>query len=158
MSKRYVRFALMALMLVLLAVASSAVPAKAGTINDDSYPGWTYSGSWSAVTGVSGAINGTLHWSNVDGSEATYQCYGSGFTVYFSKAYNRGKAYMWFEGLEDWTDVVDMYASGVTRQMSHSYSLNDAIPNGYYILHVKVSGLKNASSSDDLVDIDAVEC
>jgi hypothetical protein len=147
-------------------------PAGSNPVYDDIYQGFTYVGPWQAVSGVMGAVNNTLHWSNSPGAETRMICpaggsgaYGVAFDLIFSRAYNRGIATVWVTHPSH-PDVplgvqhIDMFGSGVLRQARYEYSTGDLIlsTGSPYVIHITVSGDKNLSSSDYFVDVDAIEC
>lgn len=180
MLKRLVKPFIALGLMVMLVVGSGSSAFAADTLVDDSHPGWGYSGYWRPGANVAGAINGTLHSSNVVGSEATLTCrvvkgeWGAPFattTLYYSKAYNRGITKIWATRPGSSTPIdgyayLDMYAPGVTRQQSFTptFWANGEQPGTYmqpgdhFILHIQVSGQRNAASSDIFTDIDAVFC
>lgn len=142
-----------------------AVSAAAPVLYDDSHPEWYYNGTWDANTGVSGAIYGTQHLTNVTGSGASVWCLATSydtahFTYYFTSAYNRGRARIQVleesAGLVIYDTVVDLYASGVNRQQSVTFN----IPyGGYgYGIYISADGTKDPASINTFIDIDAVQC
>jgi hypothetical protein len=150
------------------------MPAPPGSnpVYDDIYQGFTYVGPWQPVVGVMGAVNNTLHWSNVTGAEARMTCpaggsgaYGVAFDLIFSRAYNRGIATVWVThpaqpNVPLGVQQIDMSGSGVLRQQRYEYSTGDLIlgTGSPYVIHVAVSGTKNPASTDYFVDVDAIEC
>ncbi|KAB8139769.1 hypothetical protein F8S13_26795 [Chloroflexia bacterium SDU3-3] len=156
---------------VVMIGSSFTVAQAANPSYDDTYTNITYTGTWQAVTGVIGAVNQTLHWSNVTGSEASFSCpaggsgaYGVAFYLTASKAYNRGIANVWFTspfypGEIRGLTKVDLFEPGVTRQVRIPISTDMPLGTGSpYTIHVQVSGEKNISSSGTFVDIDSYEC
>jgi hypothetical protein len=156
---------------VVMIGSSFTVAQAANPIYDDTFTNITYTGNWQAVTGVIGAVNETLHWSSVAGSEASFSCpaggsaaYGVGFYLTATKAYNRGIANVWFTspfypGEVRGLTQVDLYGPGVTRQVRIPISTDMPLgTNDIYTIHVQVSGEKNPSSTDTFVDIDTYEC
>lgn len=152
---------------------STAVPsAYAWTVYDDTHTKWQYTANWAAMTGIGGASGGTLHWSNVTGAEATFPCtaggsgaYGQAVDLTFSRAYNRGIADIWlttpsYPGAIFGLEHLDMYGSGISRQHVYHYSTGDLLlgSGSPYTVHIRVSGSRNAASSNYFVDIDALEC
>jgi hypothetical protein len=148
-----------------------AIGRLSNPIYDDVFQGWTYTGSWAAVNGIIGAVDGTLHWSNVTGAQATFTCaaggsaaYGVAFDLIYSKAYNRGIATIWvtssfYPGQVFGVQQVDMFDLGVSRQQRYEYSTDMPLGTGMpYVIHIKVSGAHNASSTGTFIDIDAIEC
>ncbi|QRN97583.1 hypothetical protein JRI60_00360 [Archangium violaceum] len=143
-----------------------AVSAAAPVLYDDSHPWWDYSsGTWTADTGVSGAIYGTQHLTSVAGSGASIWCQPTpyqtaNFTYYFTSAYNRGKARIqvmedsW--GLVIYETVVDLYATGVNRQQA--YTVNIPYVGNSYGIYISATGTKSDASINTFVDIDAVQC
>lgn len=139
-------------------------------VYDDS-AGWTYVGTWSAASS-SGAWNQTLHWTNVDGSEAQFTCtaggsgaYGVAFDLVHTRAYNRGIAKIWVTHPSQpnqplGVQYFDLYGSGVERQQRITYSTGALVlgTGSPYVVHVQATGDQNAQSSDDFIDIDAIEC
>ncbi|WNG39752.1 hypothetical protein F0U61_43315 [Archangium violaceum] len=148
-----------------LVLGIPAVSAAAPVLYDDSHPNWYYDGTWGPNTGVSGAIYGTQHLTNVTGSSASVWCLATSydtahFTYYFTSAYNRGRARIQLleesAGLVIYDTVVDLYAPGVNRQQSVTFN----IPYGGYGYGILIfpEGTKNDASVNTFIDIDAVQC
>jgi hypothetical protein len=164
MSRSTVSRELMKLMFPLM-LGLPAVSAASPILYDDSHPWVSYSGTWTANSGVTGAIYGTQHLTDVAGSSAFIGCqttpYQSAyFTYYFTTAYNRGKARI--QVMEDsaflpiYDQVIDLYAPGVNRQQSVTVH----IPYGgnSYTVWISAEGTKNPASVNTFIDIDAVQC
>jgi hypothetical protein len=146
--------------LALFATLLAASPAFATTYNDDAIVGWIYTGTWTAATGVNGAISNTEHWSNTASSAAIFTCSGvNAFTIYYSTASNRGKANLWVtdaNGIVGTVETFDMYSASTVRQVYKDWYLSGLVSTGTYTVHIQNTGTKNASSSDYFISVDAV--
>ena len=62
----------------------------AGTIYDNTDAGWTYTGTWTASTGVAGAYNNTFKYTGTTGDKATFTFSGTQFILTYTQNTNRG--------------------------------------------------------------------
>jgi hypothetical protein len=110
---------------------------------------YNYIGTWTHSTCCATAYNGTISWSNTAQDAVTFTFTGTGITYVFTKAYNRGIAYITIDGGD--VTPIDLYAPLPNQwQQSQFYGLSA----GVHTIHIAVSGTKNPASADYYVDVD----
>lgn len=125
------------------------IPANGAGSFDDAVPGYNYIGAWTHSTCCSTAYNGTISWSSTTADAVNFTFSGTSLTYVYTKAYNRGVAYITIDGL-DYTDI-DLYAPLPNAwQASTVYNLSP----GVHTIHIAVSGVKNPASANYYVDVD----
>lgn len=118
---------------------------------DDTHSHIRYIEHVNRLSGVDGAYNGTISYSNVPGRPIRFTFTGDAITWYHSKAPNRGKAGVVIDGVS--YGVVDLYAPTVQRYQSVRYA---NLGPGVHTFHITVLNDKNPSSTDYVVDVDAL--
>jgi hypothetical protein len=126
------------------------VAAAGESITGDASTAVTYGGTWTYGTGVSGALNNDLHWTNVTSNYAQTTFYGTSVKWIGMKAYNRGNADVYLDGVLQTT--VDEYAPGTVPQQTLFTATGLAV--GSHTIKIIDKGTKNASSSGYYVDLD----
>ncbi len=121
---------------------------SAGTYDDSDISDLKYAGPWTQATGISGAYNGTEHWSQNIGSLMRLTFTGSSISFCYSKAYNRGLAGVTIDGVTQ-ADI-DLYSPTVQRHVCYPYILNYDVHN----INIMVTGHKNSYSSGIFISID----
>ena len=106
-------------------------------------------GTWTQTT-YSGAYNNTLTYSSTAQYAATLTFTGTQVTYYYTKHSQRGKAQVTIDGVDK--GVLDLYSATLLLQQTTTYS---GLGSGIHTIHIEVTGTKNPSSSDVMVDVDA---
>ncbi len=112
--------------------------------------GFAYSGAWKRVQ-VAGASGGYVQRSVTTANAATYSFSGTDVALVSTLGPNRGIAEIWVDGAP--VAMVDTYATNVT---SAQVVWSAALTGGSHSVQVRVSGTRNASSTGNRIDVDAV--
>src|SRR5262249_13259386 len=110
-----------------------------------------YVGTWNTSTGAGKYMNDD-HYSSTSGAYYRVRFTGTQILVYGSVAPHHGKAAISIDGGTE--TIVDYYASIRTDQKLMYTSA--VLPDGAHTLKVRVTGTKNASSSDYVINADRV--
>jgi len=116
---------------------------------EDTDPSILYGGAWSTVE-IAGASGGTVHRSNAAGSTASLIFTGSRVTWVTSRGPNRGVARILIDGQEQQT--VDLYRNAEELQADIDFK---GLGGGTHTIRIEVTGTRNGSASDSVVDVDA---
>ncbi|MBE7434424.1 MAG: hypothetical protein HS100_10940 [Anaerolineales bacterium] len=125
-------------------ILSSAAPG-AGTY-DDSDSNWTYTGTWTASTGVAGAYNNTFRYTGTTGDKATFTFNGTQFILKYTQNTNRGN----IEVRVDGNLVTTINANGVL-QFQKTYT-SPTFASGTHTVE-----FRNAGGPGIYIDIDAIQ-
>ena len=125
-------------------ITTGCIP-TAGTY-DDPDAGWTYTGSWTALSSMTGPYNGTDHRTNDLSATASFTFTGTGFVYYYVTHTSRGQIGVWVDG----TLIKTINANGTLKWQST------------YVSPILAAGthtvvFKNASTSTSYyIDADAL--
>jgi hypothetical protein len=109
-----------------------------------------YDGVW--VQGAfPGAFMDSLTYSNGTNDSLRLAFRGSGITLVFTKALNRGMALVAIDGTE--RARMDLYSASTEWQSKQAF---DALGEGVHTLEMRVLGTKNAQSSGIYADLDGI--
>jgi len=134
-------------------VAGAGAPAPAGAgVYDDSDSRVVKNGGWTSNSN-SLAYNGTYSTSNVTGASASFTFTGSSVTWYATKAYNRGFANVYIDGV--YRGAYDLYS--YTTQWQQGTTFSGLTAGVSHTIQIVVVGNRNASSTDNTVDVDAFQ-
>ncbi len=128
------------------------VPSNGGMI-DDTDAAIQYNGAWTQGND-SRARNGTYHYARGAKGAAvslTHDFNGSAITVWYIGYANRGKAKVIVDGVK--VGMIDQYTPTVTFDLSQTFTLAP----GAHSLKIKNAGKKNASATDSIIVLDALE-
>lgn len=112
---------------------------------------FAYTGAWSYGT-QSGAYQNDNHWSGATDASFQVSFEGTQISLYAAKAPNHGIAAVSVDGGKE--EFVDLYAS--TRADNQFLYASPLLNEGTHTLKVRVTGLKNASSSSAVIPADSV--
>ncbi len=125
-------------------------------VNDDATGAgnnqFEYSGSWSAG-GTGTCFQGDNHWSNTANSYYTMRFNGTQVSLFTAKDPGFGIAGISIDGGAE--TMVDLYAAG-RYDIAKVYT-SSLLDNGNHVMKVRVTGTKNASSSNYFISADAVQ-
>jgi V8-like Glu-specific endopeptidase len=119
------------------------VPALSGGTYDDQNPAFTYapttstyppiaaSGWTNYPSGRTSSYNKTLHLSRTIGDSAEVSIYGTGFTLYYSRASNRGKMNVFLDDNITPFATINMYSTSAASKRTWK---SPAIPAGVHTL------------------------
>ncbi len=110
-------------------------------IHDDADSAWTYTGSWTARSSLTGPYLGTDHSSSDLSATASLTFSGSGFVFKYVKASNRGSLQIWVDGSPLTTLNANssqtlwqvVYLSPPLSTGTHTVQITNAGPAGKYI-------------------------
>jgi transcriptional regulator CtsR len=108
-------------------------------------------GTWSQST-YAGAYNNTLTYTTTAQYAATFTFTGTQVTYKYSKHSQRGIVKVTIDGIDKGT--IDLYSATLLLQQSTTYS---SLGSGIHTIHLMVTGTKNPSSTDVMVDVDAFQ-
>ena len=110
-----------------------------------------YSGSWTYnASGVGYNFNGDEHYSNQTNAYAQVRFYGTQFTVWGIKDSNTGIAGISVDGGSE--VMVDFYSP--VRQLQYPIYKSPVLSNGQHTVKIRVTGTKNAASSNTFLSLD----
>ena len=112
-----------------------------------------YSDGWSADDGGSGFYQGDNYWSNTEGATLSFRFTGTSVKYYTSKEPNCGIAAFSIDGGEE--TEVDLYSKD--RLYDQLVYEGNNLSDGSHTLSVRVTGKKNAASSDTVVVADKIQ-
>ena len=118
----------------------------AGTIYDNTDAGWTYTGTWTASTGVAGAYNNTFKYTGTTGDKATFTFSGTQFVLIYTQNTNRGN----IEVRVDGNLVTTINANGALL-FQKTYT------SPFYANGTHTVEFKNAGGPGIYIDIDAIQ-
>ena len=151
-----VLLALLALVLPVPAAGQQATPTApaaddpGGSLRfEDTDPSILYGGAWNTVESA-GASGGTLHRSNTAASTASLAFSGPRVTWVTSRGPNRGVARVLID--DQLQDTVDLYRS--TEELRADIDFT-GLGGGAHTIRIEVTGTRNGSASDAVVDVDA---
>jgi hypothetical protein len=126
-------------------------PTPDGTVYDDGHALWTYTGTWTAATGITGPHANTLHYTSTPNDTAEFSFTGAAsFTLSYSKGSNRASFQVYVDDvLVDTINAYDTATSYAT--FTSSVSGTDA-----HTVTIKHDGPNN-SASGTYVDVDAIQ-
>lgn len=124
--------------------------ARSGTPYDDPHYHLNSIGAWTHGTGWSSAYGGTDSWSKTKEDAITFTFVGTQVTWVYTKTYNRGIAAIAIDGVNRGT--IDLYSASTQWQQNTVFTNLGA---GVHTIHISVTGVKNLSSSDYYVGVDA---
>ncbi len=110
-------------------------------------------GTWTQSS-YTGAYNNTLTYSTTAQYAATFTFTGTQVTYVYSKHSQRGIVKVTIDGIDK--GIIDLYYGGTypLLQQSSAYS---GLGSGIHTIHIMVTGTKNPSSTDVMVDVDAFQ-
>jgi hypothetical protein len=125
---------------------------EAGFLYDDTDERFEFTGRWIRDNEFPAAAAGTLTYSNTPGDRFRFAFEGVGATLLYTKAFNRGMA----EVLVDDEPAVslDMYSPRVEYQRRATFG---PLKAGKHVIEVRVKGARNEHSTDQIVDVDAIQ-
>lgn len=124
------------------------------TLVNNTDQGITYSGGWThANQSNPNDYNSDLHYTNTNGSYAEYKFIGNTIKWIGEKAFNRGIADVYIDGVFD--KAVDCYDSAVLYQRD-LYTKTGLSP-GDHTIKIVCTGTNNAAASDRYIDIDLLK-
>lgn len=106
---------------------------------------WT-TGSFPSASG------GATAYSQTTGDGVNFAFYGSGVSLIFARATNRGYAKITIDGNDMGT--IDQYGSSIQWQQRVDFR---GLAAGYHVINVTVAGAKQAASSGYFVDVDGFQ-
>ena len=116
------------------------------TTYDDPDAGWTYTGSWTALSSMTGPYNGTDHRTNDLSATASFTFNGTGFVYYYVTHTSRGQIGVWVDG---------NYVTTINANGTLQYQARYVSPMFASGTHTVV--FKNASTSTGYyIDVDAI--
>jgi hypothetical protein len=123
-------------------VFAPPAPVTAGTY-DDTNSAWTFGGSWTTYSGA-GPVNNTDHYSNVIGSDAQITFTGTGFTLNYVKASNRGSIDVYVDGVK----VGTINANSTTTTWRATWTIDTLSSGTHTVRFVNAGG--------GYIDVDAI--
>jgi hypothetical protein len=130
----------------------TCVPLPDPRFYDDFNSEVLFTSNWYHDTQFSQPLQGTISYSDAAWASVQLTFYGTGIRYYYTKAFNRGIAYVYIDG--QYQGSVDQYSSGIEWQSSTLFS---NLPRGYHTITVYVSGAKQAASQWHWVDVDGFQ-
>jgi mannan endo-1,4-beta-mannosidase len=124
-------------------------PGTAGSQNDSVFG---YTGTWQSSTGT-GKYQDDDHYSSTAGSYYTYQFSGTQVKLYGAVASHHGIAAVSIDGGAE-TNIDFYNANRAEQQLLYT---SPVLSNGTHTIKVRVTGNKNASSSDLVVTADRID-
>jgi hypothetical protein len=109
----------------------------------------TYFGGWYTDYQFTEPIGGTISYTANPGASAEFTFLGTGVTYHFTKAFNRGYADIYIDGV--FKRRIDLYSSGIEWQSSSSIS---GLTYSVHTIRIVVTGQKRAESQAAAVDLD----
>ncbi|MFZ5927619.1 MAG: NBR1-Ig-like domain-containing protein [Acidobacteriota bacterium] len=119
---------------------------------DDFHPDVLYTSNWYHDTQFSQPRNGTISYSDTAWASVELSFYGTGIQYYYTKAFNRGIAYVYIDG--QYAGSVDQYSPTIEWQSSRMFG---NLPRGYHTIRIYVSGTKQSASQWHWVDVDGFQ-
>jgi len=119
---------------------------------DDFHPEVLFTSNWYHDTQFSEPLQHTISYSDVAWASAELTFQGTGIRYFYTKAYNRGIAYVYIDGQH--VGTVDQYSPSVVWQSS-TYFGN--LTRGYHTIKIYVSGTKQSASQWHWVDVDGFQ-
>jgi hypothetical protein len=131
---------------------SKASTSMRGLIFDDRNERIEYTGHWAQDAQFQTALNGTLTYSNVPGDRFRFVFQGTGVTLLYTTAFNRGMADVLLDGKPAGT--LDMYSTDVQFQRRAAFG---PLASGTHTIEAEVKSSKNPHSTNYVVDLDGIE-
>lgn len=125
-------------------------PVPSGCV-DDADGRLRFTGTWRHERRFPAAYGGTVSYSNWPGASFRFSFTGRGVVYVFTKAFNRGTAAIFVDGVS--RGVLDQYANVTAWRSQALYRTAGA---GNHSMTVTVAGGKNAASQDTFVDVDCL--
>jgi hypothetical protein len=119
---------------------------------DDFHPEVLYTTNWYHDTQFSQPKNGTISYSDTAWASVEFSFYGTGIQYYYTKAFNRGIAYVYIDG--QYVGSVDQYSPTIEWQSSRMFG---GLARGYHTIRIYVSGAKQSASQWHWVDVDGFQ-
>jgi hypothetical protein len=127
-------------------------PSETGFLYDDTDARIEFTGKWVRDRQFPAASAGTLTYSNTPGDRFRFAFQGVGVTLLYTKAFNRGVAEVLVDG--EPAGSLDMYSPQIEYQRKATFG---PLKAGKHVIEVRVKGTKSEHSTDQLVDVDAIE-
>jgi hypothetical protein len=119
---------------------------------DDFHPEVLYASNWYHDTQFSQPKNGTISYSDTAWASVEFSFYGTGIQYYYTKAFNRGIAYVYIDG--QYVGSVDQYSPTIEWQSSRMFG---GLARGLHTIRIYVSGTKQSASQWHWVDVDGFQ-
>jgi hypothetical protein len=123
-----------------------------GLLYDDTDKRIEFSGKWVRDREFPAASSGTVTYSNTPGDKFRFPFEGAAVTLLYTKMFNRGLAEVLVDGRPQMT--LDMYSPQIEYQHKAAFG---PLTAGKHVIEVRVKGAKNEHSTDQIVDVDAIE-
>ncbi len=127
-------------------------PQDAGFLYEDTDDRFQFSGKWIRDKQFPAASAGTLTYSSTPGDSFRFPFDGVGVTLLYTKSFNRGLAEVLVDGQLQAT--LDMYSPQIEYQRKATFG---PLKPGKHVIEVRVKGGKNEHSTDQIVDVDAIQ-
>ena len=139
---------------VIIAMDPSVDPKapETGFLYDDTDPRIEFSGKWVRDREFPAASSGTVTYSNTPGDKFRFPFEGVRVTLLYTKMFNRGLAEVLLDGQPQTT--LDMYSPQIEYQRRAGFG---PLKPGKHVIEVRVKGGKNDHSTDQIVDVDAIQ-
>jgi len=115
-------------------------------IYDDADPAWTYTGSWTAYSGLTGPYLGTKHSTSSLAATASFTFTGTSFIFTYNTNSNRGNIQVWVDGSQIAT--INAYSASLVWQKTYT---SPSYPLGEHTVVFKHGG-----PSGTYIDTDAI--
>jgi len=127
-------------------------PPVAGSTYDDADSLWTYTGSWTAATGLTGPYANTRHYTTTPNSAASFSFTGPAkFTLTYTTNSTSGSFQVYVDDLL--VTTINAYSAATAWQQTYISEAYDGNPHTVTIKH---DGPNN-SASGTYIDVDAIE-
>jgi predicted CXXCH cytochrome family protein len=146
------RYIVILVLLTAALVLTSASIATAAIRYEETSPSVAWTGTWTNYSNTSYS-GGATKYSNDIGASATLAFSGTSVNLVACVTSNRGIAKIYVDGV--YQQDVDLY-SVTTEYMKVVYT-KSGLSSGSHTIEVEVTGTKNASSSNSIVDVDAFD-
>jgi beta propeller repeat protein len=133
-------------------IASATTLSTAPTRYEESSPSVAWTGTWTNYSNASYS-GGATKYTNSTGASATLTFSGTSVTFLSCATSNRGIAKVYIDGV--YQQDVDLYSA--TTQYQKAVYTKSGLTSGAHTIKIEVSGIKNPSSSNYYVDVDAFD-
>jgi hypothetical protein len=136
-----------------LSVDSATIPPAVVPpgLYDDPDPRIMLSGAWTRDTQFSDANRHTVTYSNIPGASASLAFRGDAITYIYTRAYNRGIAEVWIDGIRK--DRADLYSARTVWKNRKRY---EGLGAGRHLIEIRVTGERNSHAGNCFVDLDGL--
>jgi len=120
-------------------------------IYDDADPRIILSSAWTRDTQFADADQHTVSYTNIPGASASLGFRGDAITYTYTRAYNRGIAEVWIDGVLK--GRLDLYSLRTMWRCQRRYQ---GLGTGDHVIEIRVTGERNPHASNCFVDVDGL--